>query len=553
MQNLKTKLVGTAAVIGLAVAFAASANATPTRFLYAGGATFPEKQYRDLMNCYGDHSGTDTETGLTSHICSTGDSGFTAPYNADIQLLYAGVGSGNGKKALWNHDAGATGLTSGGRVPDSVPVPSTADQGPHYGTATGAAWAATKSTANPFATISYIGSDDPLLASDLTTAGQYNDHSAANNWGPAIAVPSFVGAVGIGYSPATGTWVEKGKKPSGAIGAFNLVSLKTNTWCGIMTGAITDWNNAEITADNGGVSITGGVSKPITVVYRSDGSGTTFIFANAFIHQCDQSTHPIPASWESAVKTGGSAPNTNVPGQSNNNWFLNIAGAGLLPTTFVGQPGNGGIHDYITAVGHEGSVGYLSTDFLKPVDSTGPRAMNLQTYATFVNALAPVFKQPNTKTAAAIMASAAPPLFTAASCTTNTTYNPGTSPDGICAHNPVNWGATNPTPLSTAAYPIGGFTFHMMYSCYNPAGLTDVNALVSNTAGALGWFRWFYGSPTQNLSLVKNSLAKNGFGPIPGKWSSGVKKLLFSDVKTKIGIPGQAKTACSGLTATGGA
>ena len=134
-----------------ALALAAPAQSAPSKFLFAGGATFPEKTYRDIMNCYGVHSGTDTEIGLTSHTCNTTDKGFKGSYTTDVQVLYAGVGSGNGRKALRNHTAGNPGgLTDGGTLPDSVPVPSTADSGAHYGTATGDAWAPTKSTANPF-------------------------------------------------------------------------------------------------------------------------------------------------------------------------------------------------------------------------------------------------------------------------------------------------------------------------------------------------------------------------------------------------------------------
>jgi hypothetical protein len=46
-------------------------------------------------------------------------------------------------------------------------------------------------------------------------------------------------------------------------------------------------------------------------------------------------------------------------------------------------------------------------------------------------------------------------------------------------------------------------------------------------------------------------LAANGFSPVPGGWLSGAKKLLTTDQKTAVGIPGQAKTGCA--TVTGGA
>ena len=91
------------------------------------------------------------------------------------------------------------------------------------------------------------------------------------------------------------------------------------------------------------------------------------------------------------------------------------------------------------------------------------------------------------------------------------------------------------------------------YSCYDPAGVTSLAALVGTgglPGGKNGYLNWYYGS---NSGKVKKSLAANGFGTVPSKWAAGVKKILFKDVKTKVGSPGQASTACSALTATGGA
>jgi ABC-type phosphate transport system substrate-binding protein len=356
----------------------------------------------------------------------------------------------------------------------------------------------------------------------------------------------MIGAVGIGYNPAAGTWTENGVAPTGPIGAFNLVSLKTETWCGIYNGDIADWNDAEITADNGGTSITGGASQPITVVYRSDGSGSTFLFANAFINQCAATLHPVPAAWQTAPG--------NTSGVSNNNWFINVNKAGLLPANFSGQPGNNGIRTHVNAT--PGAVGYLTTDFMKPVDSGGPRSMNLQTWTTHVNKTTPIFKQPNKASATAVMVSAPVPLTTAGSCTTATTYAAGTSPDGKCSHNPINWAPTNPMPTGAAAFPIGGFTMVYAYSCYATAangGLTTAPRLVAKTK-KWGLFSWYFTDPATNLvnQKVVNSLSKNGFGAVPAAWRTGINNLLFTDKKTKIAAPGATGTPCAAIPAVPG-
>ena len=548
-------LGGISLAVLIAGAYATPGSAAVTQFIYGGGATFPERVYRDIFNCYGNHSvGNRIQIGLTAHVCNVGDAGFTGPYKPVAQVLYLGVGSGNGKKAFLTHNPGNPGgWTDGNRVPDEVPVGATPDTGHRYanalGLSTGTNWSAGRGTNNPYPTVSFGGSDDPLLPSDIVGVGKYNDLGTTNGWGPALQFPTMIGAVGIGYNPAAGTWNENGVAPTGPIGAFNLVSLKTATWCGIYTGAITNWNNAEITADNGTTSITGGASASITVTYRSDGSGTTFLFANALIKQCASTGHPVPASWETAPG--------NAAGVSNNNWFINVNKAGLFPvgSNFSGQPGNNGIRTFVNAT--PGAVGYMTTDFIKPVNSGGPRSMNLQTWLTHnTKAATPVFKQPNKASATAIMVSAAVPSTVLGSCTTATTYAAGTSPDGKCSHNPINWAPTNPMPAGAAAYPIGGFTMIYAYSCYANAangGLTTAPRLVAKTA-KWGLFSWYFTDPATNLvnQKVVNSLSKNGFGAVPAAWRTGINNLLFTDKKTKIGAPTQTGTPCAAIPAVPG-
>src|SRR5262249_3283784 len=94
--------------------------AAPTQFIYGLGATFPERAYRDVFNCFGNHDkGTapdaGTEAGLPNglHICNTADPlnpGRVAPfpYRAPLEALYIGTGSGRGKTAWMTHDATIT-------------------------------------------------------------------------------------------------------------------------------------------------------------------------------------------------------------------------------------------------------------------------------------------------------------------------------------------------------------------------------------------------------------------------------------------------------------
>jgi ABC-type phosphate transport system substrate-binding protein len=519
-MTLNSKLLGGAGAALLVAAFAAPAQAQ-TVPLYSGGGTLAEKVYRDIFNCYGNQSGGDLTIGLVGP--QAGCSGL-APYRSNVEALYVGVGSGNGKKGFVNHDAAQ--YSSGGKIPDSVPVPSTSDFNPFYGTGAGAGWV--KGTTNPFPKVSFTGSDDPLIPSDITT---YNTVSAGH-WGAPIQVPALITTITVPFNPTAG-WNPKGKLlPGGS----STVNLSTKTLCGIFTGAITNWNDPAITADNKNTQLGSGT---INVIYRSDGSGSTFLFTNALLNQCSLTTHPIPAQW--IADNGGSTTN------SNNNFFINVNAAGHLPANFTGASGGSAVRTAIA--GSTGAIGYLSPDFVAPIISGGLLTANLQTYASLSASAAPVYKAPSAKNGTAIMGGtfAKAPLATAGSCPVG--VNAGQAADGICSHNPLNWGVVNPTPSSAAAYPVGGFTFIDLYTCY--ASAADKDAIAGATAGSLGLFAWYFGSPTQNGSKVKTELTNNGFSVVPGGWLSGAKKLLLTDQKTKIGTPGQAKTGCA--TVAGGA
>src|SRR5579859_2613630 len=87
---------GMAAAIALTAAGGAGATPTP---LFGGGSTLVEKVYRDLFNAYGSTSSGDLCTGITIDPCPS------TAYNSAVELLYVGVGSGNGISAFDAHDA----------------------------------------------------------------------------------------------------------------------------------------------------------------------------------------------------------------------------------------------------------------------------------------------------------------------------------------------------------------------------------------------------------------------------------------------------------------
>jgi ABC-type phosphate transport system substrate-binding protein len=493
------------ASIAAAVALAAShqpAEAATVTGLYGGGSTLAEKVYRDLFNNYGSTSNGDLCTGLIT-VCPT------TSYNSSAELLYVGVGSGNGVKALDAYNPLL--YTTGNKKPDGVPVTYSTDLGgvPYYGTGTSAAtWTPVAGSTVAYPSVTFSGSDNVLGSSDVAAV-------AALGFGPVIQLPGIVAAIAVPFHP-TASWNPKGAQPAGA---SSKVQLSLNTVCGIFTGAITDWSDPAIKKDNKNIQLGSG---PITVVYRNDSSGTTFLFSNALLNQCGtqshpapNSTHPVPDAW---VNDSGLTYSTTAPHWLSGTSFF-IKAFNDLPPNFLNNPtltgvtggasGSGGVQAAILSV--TGSIGYISPDFVQPVDAAGPQAANLQTYLSFSTGSTAFYKAPTAANATPIMASIKPPVFTG-------------SP--VPAANPLNWGAVNPTPSGPGAYPIGGFSFIDLYSCYsNPA---VVAALVGSTAGSVG--------------IPASVLANNGFAPVPPSWAAAVNTLVGSPIYG-IGSPKVGKAA----------
>jgi ABC-type phosphate transport system substrate-binding protein len=503
-------------ILGVAVAALSVGPAgAATVPLYGGGSTLVEKVYRDLFNNYGNTAGGDLCVGRP--VCPT------SHYDASTELLYVGVGSGNGLKALEGNDPSL--YVTGGKTPDKVPVPSTRDFGPFYGTGKGKTWTPGTGTGPYFPKVSFSGSDDSLTQTDIT-----NNQAGPLKNNPLIQIPGIVAAIAVPFDPAA-NWNPKGTKPSGGSSA---VQLSTNTLCGIFTGKITAWNDAHITKDNGGTRL--GTGK-ITVVYRHDGSGTTFIFSNALINQCGTPAHrtksqyPVPTQWlnDNSITATTSAPYY----RSNTSFFINVFNAHHLPANFInnetltgvtgGASGSGGVRDAIN--GTTGSIGYVSPDFVQPIDSSGPNAANLQTYASFSAGSTPVYKAPTAANAIPIMAATKPPSFPNA------------------AKNPLNWGPVNPTPAGAGTYPIGGFSFIDLHRCYKSS--TDVAALVGTQAKHYGYLTWYYGASSVNQDQPTAILSKDGFASVPQVWKTAVLRLLTT-APTGVSVVG--KNGCASVS-----
>lgn len=106
--------------------------------------------------------------------------------------------------------------------------------------------------------------------------------------------------------------------------AAGQVKLDGNVLADIYLGKIKKWNDAAITALNKGVALP---NEAITVVHRSDGSGTTFIFTNYL--------SKVSSDWKEKVGNDASVA-----------W-----------PTGVGGKGNEGVASYVQRI--KGSIGYV--------------------------------------------------------------------------------------------------------------------------------------------------------------------------------------------------
>jgi phosphate transport system substrate-binding protein len=117
--------------------------------------------------------------------------------------------------------------------------------------------------------------------------------------------------------------------------------LSREAYCGIVTGAITQWQDPIIVAANPDLDLP---NLPITFAHRSDGSGTTFVFVNHLNEVCDTAKGSA-YQWEAGVGTSVDWP------------------------VGVGGQGNEGVAATIQQ--NEGSIGYLSYAYaaLNDIDS----------------------------------------------------------------------------------------------------------------------------------------------------------------------------------------
>ncbi|MFA9388381.1 MAG: phosphate ABC transporter substrate-binding protein PstS [Prolixibacteraceae bacterium] len=144
------------------------------------------------------------------------------------------------------------------------------------------------------------------------TDAYLNDDKLAEIGAEALHIPTCIGAVVIAYN----------------LPGVDGIKLSDKLLEKIFMGEITNWNNKEIASLNSGLTLP---DQAISVVYRSDGSGTTYIFSDYM--------SKISSKWADQIGTGKSL-----------NWPIGM-----------GAKGNPGVAGTISAT--VGSIGYIGSEF----------------------------------------------------------------------------------------------------------------------------------------------------------------------------------------------
>ncbi|WP_159289035.1 substrate-binding domain-containing protein [Methylosinus sporium] len=525
---------------------------------------------------------------------------------SNVVLLYAAIGSGSGQRIFISNDP-AQGFLGAGWDPATPPD----YLFPFLGFST-----------YPYPRIDYGASDSPLPANFTTgyTTTVYNwdqvNHTRTAtgsvsyptaSYGQPIQLPLFEAPVAVAVnlpevSQSTGAtavgstnWTIKSQLPASPAPYGGRIQLSTAQICAIFSGLVTDWNstatiptlsstgvagtegfadaNTWRAGSTAGTPGTGGgtayavstavppVSTPITIVYRADGSGTSFIFTNYLKTVCPLLDPSNTYGYQSIFAT------SVLPNNSFTQLINKVTAYGRSLNT-VGADGSDAVAAAIgNSTTNHGYIGYLSADFVQPNNTatTSPYAANVQNdYLRFKG----VYHPGQTPTGTTVPADFATPsplgaeaAWDALAVPTTADFNdwnvyaqtfPATTYlQGTASPNLVDITGRSKLPLASAdgAYPITGTAYGYFYSCYG-AGRDSV-AAATRVANVKNYLTWHY--DVGSIGNADDVIVVNGFGPLPTTWTSAIDSFYLNSANsTAIAAYGASPAnGCSSVTGTG--
>jgi ABC-type phosphate transport system substrate-binding protein len=309
--------------------------------------------------------------------------------------------------------------------------------------------------------------------------------------GNLIQLPSM--GVGVSF-PIVNTKVKK----NGGI------SLTDHDLCNIFTGGFTNWNQTSAAK-----SLTAGT---ITVVFRSDSSGTSFLFLNHLTSVCTGASAP-PAGVTLSATTNFA---TIFPTTASGIFTKPIAVSGVTyytPSNFVGESGSSGIANYLSSLSGTtvtSATAYLTPDFTtidpnsNAVLSNGAKSKLL--VAGVINATNGTSYTPTNTNIETGLANVATGQYL-------------TPPTGANLSNPSAYVPLIETTKS--GYPVVGYTTLVVAQCY------------ANTKIGTSIVNWL--SDHYAIAAYKTDETNNGFIPLALTKASGFYTVIKTNILTATG------------------
>ncbi|WP_434115629.1 substrate-binding domain-containing protein [Paraburkholderia caffeinilytica] len=327
-------------------------------------------------------------------------------------------------------------------------------------------------------TVDFANSDAALSASQLTA---YKSGLGATN-GPLIQIPYIVTPITVPL--VNGPTVTSTTTPQTTPGQTHSIALNDNDLCGIYSGKITNWNqviNPETTSAYA-------LSAPISVVYRSDGSGTTELLTRHLAAVCTTANTATGVTFVDSLTFTASFPSG-------------------VPSNFVAASGSGGVRTSLISLSSAGTaaVAYLSPDytntFLAPsstvVTPTGALQLAVASLVN-TNQTPAVYYAPTYANATTALGSVAPPSTK------------------LTASNPANWVPAAGNPAS--GYPVSGTSQIILSQCY---AASTVKTAVHD----------FLNDHYTNASFA-SIVHGNGFDTVPSTYQTAISNDFLSNAST---------------------
>jgi len=350
--------------------------------------------------------------------------------------------------------------------------------------------------------VAYATSDGTLSSTQISSWATLAFGKAVS--GNLIQLPSF--GVGVSFPIVNSSF-----KKNGA------AALDDNDLCNVFTGGFTDWNQTSIAA-----KVAAG---PITVAFRSDSAGASFLFLNHLTSVCTGANAPAAGVTLAAV-TNFATIFPKTQGGIFQTPFVVTGVTYYTPANFVPANGANGVANYLS--GQPGpapisAIGYVSPDYttLDPLSNAvlADGSKSKLVVAGVVNASNGVAYTPTAK---------------------NITVGLNSPLSGQNLSPPTGSNLTNPAAYvpviqtTKSGYPIIGYSTIDLAQCY---GVPSVGASV------IAYLKDHYG-----VAAYKAIQSNNGDASLATTKASGFYTVILNNIlsnKTKNNLDIQDKTACA--------